>query len=499
MLSRLAISLVLALGLTFPARATWSVVVVDMATREVAVACATCIENIDLLPRLPALRPGLGAGNVQAWWDSDGKKRKRMWDGFGAGETPHQILDALRNPSYQYGIVNVFGPPVSYTGSGAQDGVCNVAGQVGSLRYAIQGNVIAGDAVCLAAEAALVSTPGDLATRVMAAMEAARAMGGDGRCSCSFSDPDGCGTPPPGTWKSAHTAFIALARVGDEEVPCNANGCPDTPIYLARSVAGTAADIDPIFELQQKVDQWRAKQKGRPDQLLSEVFVDRVQLVADGTSRARVDVLLRDIEGDPLTSGGALLTIENALGDPIALPGPVTDHGDGTYSFDLVATAAVGRARFSISVDFGGNRPRVLWPYIDLESDPIVDLHAGQWSLSASQAQPLPLTINRGAGEAGRPYRLLLSAAGTYPGIDLGAVVLPLNRDALLVEAWTAPDPPTFEGFTGVLDSAGRAEAWLDLPPSTLISLVGERLNLCAVLGAPASGVTSVSSLWIVP
>lgn len=498
-LTRALVSALLAPLLAAPAAATWSVVVVDTVTREVAVACATCIEDIDLLPRLPALRPGLGAGNVQAWWDSDGKKRKRMWDGFGAGETPAEILDALRNPAYQYGIANMFGPPVSYTGAGAQDGVCNVTGQVGSLRYAIQGNVIAGEAVCLEAERALISTDGDLATRVMAAMEAARSMGGDGRCSCSFADPDGCGTPPPGTWKSAHTAFLALARLGDDESPCTSNGCPDGPIYLARTVFGDAGDVDPILALQQAVDQWRDKQKGRPDHLLSEVGVDRAQLVADGASRARVDVVLRDIDGVQLPAGGAILTVERPVGDPIAAPGPVTDHGDGTYSFELVASATAGRAQFSVSVDFGGNRPRLLWPFVTLESDPLVDLHAGQWSLSASAAQPLALTLNRGAAESGRPYRLLLSAAGNWPGIDLGAVVLPLNRDALLEQAWLAPDPPVFVGFVCALDVDGRAEAWLDLPPATLAALVGERLDLCAALGVPATDVTSLASLWIVP
>ena len=134
---------------------------------------------------------------------------------------------------------------VAYTGAGAEDGVCNVAGQVGSLRYAIQGNVIAGEAVCLEAEQALITTQGDLATRVMAAMEAARAMGGDGRCSCSFADPDGCGTPPPGTWKSAHTAFIALARIGDPLVgPCPLDLQPGVDQRIGRVRPG-ATDPQP--------------------------------------------------------------------------------------------------------------------------------------------------------------------------------------------------------------------------------------------------------------
>jgi len=488
-----------ALALAAPASATWSIVVVNHATREVAVACATCIENIDLLPRLPAVRAGYGAGNVQAWWDDNGSRRLHMWEGFGAGETPEEILAGLRSPIYQYGIANFAGPAVTYTGENAQDGVCGVAGSAGELSWAIQGNVIAGQPVCLAAEAALVDTPGDLATKVMAAMEAARAMGGDGRCSCSPSDPDGCGSPPPGEWKSAHTSFVVVARVGDDEGPCLPGGCPDAPLYLARSVVGDAGDPDPILVLAQEVLDWREKQKGRPDQILSEVFVDRDALVADGSTRARVTVVLRDVDGAQLPAGGAQLAVEPDQGPPVAVPGPVTDHGDGSYSFDLVATATSGRESFWISVDFGGNRPRVLYPPLSIASDPPVDLHAGLWSISASAPRALPLVLGRGPDEAGEPYHLLMSAAGNRPGISFGGVLLPLNRDGWLELAWSHPDPPVFEGFVGALDGAGRAEAWLDLPPRALAELVGERLEFCALLGAPPIDVTSLAGLWIVP
>ena len=40
--------------------------------------------------------------------------------------------------------------------------------------------------------------------RFMAGLQAGRALGGDGRCSCSFNDPTSCGVPPPDFEKSAH-------------------------------------------------------------------------------------------------------------------------------------------------------------------------------------------------------------------------------------------------------------------------------------------------------
>ena len=50
---------------------------------------------------------------------------------------------------------------------------------------------------------------------------AARALGGDGRCSCSVSQPTSCGVPPPGFQKSAHVAVFVVARLGDTNGLCN--------------------------------------------------------------------------------------------------------------------------------------------------------------------------------------------------------------------------------------------------------------------------------------
>ena len=328
----------LTLVLAAPARATWGIVLINHETREVGVACATCIENVDLVPELPCVRPGLGVGNVQAWWDFNGSRRQTMWDGFGAGKSAAQVLYDLRelpqHQLYQFGIATFAGPPVTYTGPTAGDGKCGLAGSWGPWSWAIQGNLITGEAVCLAAQQAILDTPGDMAARLLAAMEAARDMGGDGRCSCDPLDPTGCGAPPPNFTKSAHTAFLIVARVGDEEGACAASGCANGAYYLLRKAVGDWSDVDPVTELSGKVAKWRDKQKGKPDHILSEVHVDRQRLVADGISRATVTVLLRDIDGAALGHGGDVITVTQASpGTPTAIPGPVTDHGDGSYSF----------------------------------------------------------------------------------------------------------------------------------------------------------------------
>ena len=51
--------LVAAVPMAAPAHATWSIIAVDLKTREVAVGCATCINNANLTHSLPVVRPGL--------------------------------------------------------------------------------------------------------------------------------------------------------------------------------------------------------------------------------------------------------------------------------------------------------------------------------------------------------------------------------------------------------------------------------------------------------
>lgn len=493
------------LALALPAQATWGIVLINHTTREVGVACATCIQDIDLIPRLPAVRPGLGVGNVQAWWDTDGSRRQTMWDGFGQKKTPQAVLDDLRQLSghfrYQFGIATFAGEPVSYTGTTAGAGVCNVAGSSGPWSWAIQGNVITGEPVCLEAEQAILNTQGDLAARLMAAMEAARQMGGDGRCSCSQTDPDGCGSPPPSFTKTAHTAFLIVARVGDEEGTCTtSSGCADGDYYLKRKAVGDWNDIDPVLELGSKVAKWRQNQSGKPDHVLSTKTADRQRIVADGASRATFTVELRDIDDVPVGHGGATLTVvPRDTQNPTAVPGAVTDHGDGTYTFDLIATDTPGRGAWDVWVDFKGGKPRRLWPGITMETVPLADLHCGFYDYEGGSGLDVPFEINRDAAEAGRPYHLLGTLAGTSPGFVFDGVHVPLNRDPFFEDTWFQPGPPGFPGSKGALDADGRAEASLVLDPNTSAALVGERFHFTALLGGSTSEVTSVVTFPVIP
>ena len=479
------LALVLALAAP-PALATWSIVAVNTATGEVCVASATCIANTNLEDVVPVLVPGVGAGAVQSSTDSDASKRNLIKNGLLAGKTPQEILDQLALlpdiTSFQYGIVDMASMPVTHSGSSAGNAKHGKAGIVGDVRYAIQGNVLAGKKVINQAELALVNTPGDLSQKVMAAMEAARFYGGDGRCSCSFGAPNSCGSPPPGFTHSALTAFIALARVGDPPGVCNASkGCANGNYYLLISTPSGFNKKPPVPLLAQRYQSWRKLLSGRPDAILSTVDAGADSMPADGVTTTPVSLRLIDLDGVPLTGGGAKLVLKNLSGQPDAtVPGPVTDHGDGSYSFDLTAGTTPGTDVWRILVDDQQGKWVRLYPPLTLRVDPVGALHVGRDTVSAAAGGWVPLTLNPGSPNAF--YRVLASASGTSPGAPFQGTTLPLNRDPFMTLVSTRANSALLPNARGFLDAAGHAQAAFAPPPGMLTPFVGTRLEWSALV-----------------
>ena len=503
LVGRRLMALCLAVGLLVPqARATWSVVVINKLTGEVCSATATCIQGTGLENAVPVIVVGRGAGASQAFVLSNAQNRKIMFSGFKNGLLPGRILDIIIQSdsgigSRQFGIVSFDGPPVSFTGADLNHQGASwaggLSGETAELMYAIQGNSLTGANVVLAAEQALLNTPGDLSLKVMMAMEAARAMGGDGRCSCNPGAADSCGSPPPSFDKSAHQAVMFLARPGDKNGTCKgAVGCANGDYYLALKVGGNWSNVDPVIELRDQYALWRASMAGVPDHYKSEVTVDRQSIVADGRSRAHVTIHLKDLDGVPLTQGGALIKLKRQNPLPRkAIAGPVTDNGDGTYSVDLVATTAAGLGQWRVDVDLGGPRTIRLSPFVELLSDPLTELHVGVSQYSAATQSLVPFTLNRASVDAGRPYRILGSLSGTQPGFDLLGVHVPLNRDPFFNTTWLPPGRGDFHGSHGSLDGVGRAEAYLRLDPLWSSVLVGRRFDFCVWLAGSTPEVTN--------
>jgi uncharacterized Ntn-hydrolase superfamily protein len=495
-----------ALALVLPAGATWSIVVVNRRTGEVAVAGATCIQQLNLLQAIPVALVGKGGGVIQASGDPAGLLI--IHAGLLAAEDPavilQEVLDAAQAPGqHQIGIVSFDGAPVTFTGRNAQAAKGGVVGEVGDLSYAIQGNVLTSSQVWLSAEQALLSTPGDLGQKVLAAMEAARSFGGDGRCSCSITSATSCGAPPPGFTKSAHCGFVVVLRIGDVDSPCTQpQSCATGSYYMKLNVAGANAqqrDDDPVIQLQAKYDTWRANRLGRPDGILS--TVDAVQsMPADGATKRTVTVRLVDIDGVPLASGGASVAVATVDGLPsLASVGPVVDHGDGSYSFELAAGTRVGLDRFVITAD-DGIGTATLYPYLDVRLDAPAPLHAGFDTVSASEGATVPFVVNVPTKPKG-VYWILGSLSGTTSSLGPGPFSVPLVPDAFL---WTtfrfAGTPGMLPGTHGFLDASGRAEGAFVAGPGQLLALAGMRIDWAAsVLGKGPPLATNAVGFDVLP
>lgn len=357
-LSALALALA---ALVVPAVGTWSIVVVNTQTGEVAVAGATCISTPNLKRTLAVVRVGHGVASAQAVIDSSGANRLLIWNGFIAGDSPQEILDALAladsmHQARQYGIVDLFHAPVTFTGTNTDEANPGVAGVLGDLRYAIQGNVLAGDPVVFEAEKALLESQGDLSQKVMAAMEAARAFGGDGRCSCGLGMETECGSPPPYFRQSARTAFLVVARIGDLDGICAPlQGCANGDYWADLWHVEQAFKLDPVTILEREYAAWRLTMAGRPDQVESRNVLAAPQIPADGSSQTTIEIELRDLESGPVSNpSGLILTVQHlSAGTPASTPGPVQDLGGGRFRIPVTAGVVPGTDTWRVWVDDG--------------------------------------------------------------------------------------------------------------------------------------------------
>jgi hypothetical protein len=211
------------------ADATWSIIIVDTRTGEIAIGSATCLTGFDLQLNASIVVPGIGAAAAQSFVDQTGQNRVFIYDQMLRATPPSEIITRLAgfdsgHQTRQYGIVDLRdnGRAATFTGTGAGQYRGGVTGRLvgggptgGDLVYAVQGNVLTGAPVIDAAVAAIRNDPGDVPEKLMRAMEAAMRMGGDGRCSCNQGNPTGCGSPPDDFTRSAYIAYMVVSRAGD--------------------------------------------------------------------------------------------------------------------------------------------------------------------------------------------------------------------------------------------------------------------------------------------
>ncbi|MBV9710521.1 MAG: DUF1028 domain-containing protein [Ktedonobacteraceae bacterium] len=129
---------------------------------------------------VPWARAGVGAIATQSWANTS--YGPRGLDLLASRISTKAVLDQLletdaEQARRQVGIVGIEGPPVTYTG----DECFPWAGGVTGADYACQGNILVGENTVLAMARAFEQSSGSLGARLLAALAAGQAAGGDRR------------------------------------------------------------------------------------------------------------------------------------------------------------------------------------------------------------------------------------------------------------------------------------------------------------------------------
>ena len=200
---------------------TFSIVAFDRATGDLGVAVASKFPCVGAV--VPWARAGVGAVATQSWANTDYGP-----DGLGlmgGGLPAASALDAVLEPDEdreerQAGFVDAYGGSASFTGANCMSWAGGVTGD----GFAAQGNILAGEQVVAALARTIAETEGDLCDRLLAALLAGDAAGGDRRGKQSAAL---LVVRASGGYEGRNDRYIDL-RVDDH---------PDAPAELARLFA----------------------------------------------------------------------------------------------------------------------------------------------------------------------------------------------------------------------------------------------------------------------
>ncbi len=157
---------------------TFSIVAADPGAGDWGVAVASKFPAVGAV--VPWARAGAGAVATQSWANTDyGPAGLRlMGEGLSAQETLARLVEGDEGRDQrQVGLVDAAGRPATFTGPGCLPWAGGRTGE----GYACQGNILAGEEVVAAMARAFEASPGDLVDRLLAALAAGDAAGGDRR------------------------------------------------------------------------------------------------------------------------------------------------------------------------------------------------------------------------------------------------------------------------------------------------------------------------------
>ncbi len=161
-----------------PRVATYSIVARDPATGELGVAVQSRVLGVGAI--VPYAKAGVGAVATQSMantaWGPDGLTL------LAKGQSAEEVLKSLvaadpQSAQRQAGILAPQGAPATFTGSGCMEWAGSRTGE----HFTAQGNILAGPAVVDGMAEVFTKTTGTLAERMLAALDAAQAAGGDKR------------------------------------------------------------------------------------------------------------------------------------------------------------------------------------------------------------------------------------------------------------------------------------------------------------------------------
>jgi uncharacterized Ntn-hydrolase superfamily protein len=158
--------------------ATFSIVAWDPATEELAVAVQSRAFRAAAI--VSYAKAGVGAVATQAsanqYYGPEGLSLLEQ------GRSPEEVVRQLTGADpgrdrRQLAVIDARGRVKAYTGSGTSDWAGHIEGE----NYSVQGNILAGEAVVREMARAFEAAEGVLAERLMAALDAGQAAGGDAR------------------------------------------------------------------------------------------------------------------------------------------------------------------------------------------------------------------------------------------------------------------------------------------------------------------------------
>jgi len=159
--------------------ATFSIVAYDPETHDLGVAVQSRFLAVGVV--VPWAKAGVGAIATQAYANTSYGPNglKLLESGLSVQETLDKLVQADDGRAHrQVGIIDAKGNAAAYTGAETNAWAGH---HVVGKNYAVQGNILAGEEVILSMGEAFEKTEGTLAEKLIAALEAGQAAGGDTR------------------------------------------------------------------------------------------------------------------------------------------------------------------------------------------------------------------------------------------------------------------------------------------------------------------------------